>query len=234
MSYSIIITYRDRESHLQTLLPRLATLFKNEDYEIIVAEQADQGKFKQSFLNNIAATSATKDLLVFHDVDYYPTDNVSYHTTKDKPLYPVRQVIFLDEDNQPLPLEKVPAGYRYFHQDVRNHSGGVFVLSKEIFNHIGGFNPLYSGWGKEDEDTRERIKMAGYTWTRGDQGLFYALYHKPIHIPDNDPDWINNNVVYQNYTQHLSIGSANCKADVDEYASDGNIRWLKISNMQVK
>ena len=43
--YSIIIPYRDRESHLQLLLPRLQEVFANKDYEIIVSEQNDSDNF---------------------------------------------------------------------------------------------------------------------------------------------------------------------------------------------
>ena len=233
MSYSIIIPYRDREEHLRTLLPRLTTLFEAKDYEIIVAEQVDEGKFKKNILYNTAAQYATKDLLVFHDVDYYPTDDVDYHTTKEVPMYPVRQVIFLGEDNNPLPIEEVPAGYRSFSTDVGDHSGGVFVLSRHLFDTIGGFNPFYFGWGKEDDDTRDRVRAAGYNWNRNGSGLFLAMYHKPIGNLDGDPDWINNNIVYSNFKQYTNKGSNNCSADVEEFLADANTKWLKISNLQV-
>ena len=44
-TYSIIISYRDREEHLQTLLPILQERFKNKKYEIIVCEQDDALNF---------------------------------------------------------------------------------------------------------------------------------------------------------------------------------------------
>ena len=233
MSYSIIITYRDRETHLTTLLPRLEELMKDQDYEIIIAEQVDEGKFKKNILYNQASKYATKNLLVFHDVDYYPAQDVSYATERHIPLYPVRQVVFLNEDNQPLAMDRVPAGYRHFHQDVRDHSGGVFVLSIDIFNRIGGFNPFYFGWGKEDDDTRDRVRLAGYTWHRNDKGLFYGLHHTPVGNLDGDPDWINNNDIYNKFAQHLDKGLKNCSADIEEFFVNQNTKWLKISNLQV-
>lgn len=233
MGYTIIIPYRDREEHLSSLLPRLEELMQGEQYEIIVTEQDDTTKFKKNILYNVAAQQAKYDTLIFHDVDYYPGDNVSYKTEPNVPLYPVRQVLFLGSDNEPLPIDKVPAGYRQFSQDVGNHSGGVFVMSKQIFEDIKGFNPYYFGWGKEDDDTRDRVAIKGYKWHRNDIGSFFALYHEPIGNLDNDPDWHNNNNVYGNYREYLDKGYADCDANVDEYDMNG-VRWLKLTNLTVK
>lgn len=46
MKYSIIIPYRNREEHLQILLPRLQEVFQNESYEIIVSEQDNDDNFQ--------------------------------------------------------------------------------------------------------------------------------------------------------------------------------------------
>ena len=134
MKYSIIISYRNREEHLQMLLPRLQDMFKNKSYEIIIAEQDDSDKFQKNSLYNIAVKYSTGDILVFHDVDYYPSDNVSYYTDEDIPLYPVKQLIFLDENNNPKDIDLIPLGYQNFYSDVKDHSGGVFVLSKKLFS----------------------------------------------------------------------------------------------------
>ena len=50
MKYSIIITYRNREKHLEMLLPRLEEIFKDEDYEIIISEQDNNEKFQKNSL----------------------------------------------------------------------------------------------------------------------------------------------------------------------------------------
>ena len=75
---SIIIPYRNREEHLSVLIPTLQEKFKNEPYEIIIAEQADNEKFRLSSLYNVAYKYTTGDLIIFHDVDYIPDENVIY------------------------------------------------------------------------------------------------------------------------------------------------------------
>jgi hypothetical protein len=232
MKYSIIIPYRNREEHLSILLPRLKELFKDKSYEIIIAEQDDNDKFQKNSLYNLATQKANGEFCIFHDVDYYPTDNVDYHTDTITPLYPVHQVMFLGKDNQPRNIDDIPGGYRNFINDVGDHSGGVFVLSKELFYKMNGFNPYYKGWGKEDDDTRDRLRLLGYKWKRNKQGLFYGLYHIDNKPEDTDIDFVNNHILLSKLKDNLRFGFKNVTADITEFIVDVNIKWLKINNFK--
>lgn len=234
--YSIIISYRDRESHLEMLLPRLEELFDSKDYEIIIAEQDNNEKFQKNSLYNLAAVRAKGDIFIFHDVDYYPVEDISYDTKVDVPFYPVGKVLFLNENNQPRKIEDIPAGYRNFHVTVGDHSGGVFVLSKELFFKTNGLNPFFKGWGKEDDATRDRLRFLGYNWKRNNKALFYALYHKDSKPDDNDNDFVNNNKLYMNLTSDTEVGLNNVNGKVEEYdmPDHSNVRWLKIKDFEYK
>jgi predicted glycosyltransferase involved in capsule biosynthesis len=232
MKYSIIITYRNREEHLTTLLPRLKDVFANESYEIIVAEQDNNEKFQKNSLYNIASTYAKGELLVFHDVDYYPSDDVMYNTDEQTPLYPVRRVVFLDKNGELRTESDIPAGYRNFKYDVGDHSGGVFVLSRTLFDKINGLNPYYKGWGMEDDDTRQRIRYHGYEWKRNENGLFFSLYHEDSRPLDSDTDFQNNMRLLMNQYNTLTAGRTNVTADVDSYNVDEVTTWLKITNFK--
>jgi glycosyltransferase involved in cell wall biosynthesis len=70
MKYSIIIPYRNREPHLELLLPALQEKFADKDYEIIVSEQNDTDNFNLSNTQNIGAQLATGDVIILHQVDY--------------------------------------------------------------------------------------------------------------------------------------------------------------------
>jgi hypothetical protein len=231
-TYSIIISYRDREDHLSILLPTLQSKFRYTNYEIIIAEQNDKDKFQKNSLYNLAAQQAKGDYLIFHDVDYIPTNNVSYETDTNTPLYPIRQVLFLGEDNQPRKTDDIPEGYRNFINDVGDHSGGVFVLSKELFYKMNGLNPYYKGWGKEDDDTRDRLRLLGHNWKRNEEGLFYALYHSHNCPENNDVDFINNHILLSQLKNNLHIGYKNVTADIEEFQLEKNIKWLKIKNFK--
>ena len=232
IKYSIIISYRDREEHLSILLPRLKNIFVDGSYEIIIAEQDNNEKFQKNSLYNIAAQKAIGEIFIFHDVDYYPGDNVSYYTTADVPLYPVRNLIFLNQEGSQRDFDDIPEGYRDFHQNVGDHSGGVFVLHRELFYKMNGLNPYYKGWGKEDDDTRDRLRLLGYNWERNKEGLFYGLYHVHNYPEGDDVDFINNHVLLSQLKNNLHLGYKNVTADLEEFKTDDNIKWLKIKNFK--
>jgi hypothetical protein len=232
IKYSIIISYRDREEHLSILLPRLKDIFIDESYEIIIAEQDNNEKFQKNSLYNIAAQKATGEIFIFHDVDYYPSDNVDYYTTPDIPLYPVRNLIFLNQEGLQRDFDDIPEGYRDFHQDVGDHSGGVFVLHRELFYKMNGLNPYYKGWGKEDDDTRDRLRLLGYNWKRNSEGLFYGLYHIHNYPENGDVDFINNHILLSQLKHNLYLGYKNVNVDLEEFKTDDNIKWLKIKNFR--
>jgi hypothetical protein len=232
IKYSIIISYRNREEHLSVLLPRLKEIFDNKYYEIIIAEQDNDEKFQKNSLYNIATQKATGDIFIFHDVDYYPSGDVSYYTTPDIPLYPVRNLIFLNQEGTQRDFDDIPEGYRNFHQNVGDHSGGVFVLHRELFYKMNGLNPYYKGWGKEDDDTRDRLRLLGYNWKRNEEGLFYGLYHIHNYPEHDDIDFLNNHILLSQLKNNLHLGYKNVSADLEEFKADNNTKWLKIKNFK--
>jgi glycosyltransferase involved in cell wall biosynthesis len=230
---SIIIPYRDREEHLSILLPSLLEKFQDEDYEIIVAEQNDNEKFRLSSLYNIAFKYTSGNLIIFHDVDYIPTSNVSYQLKNNNPTYPVKKVVFLNNNLTPKNYNDIPAGYRHFKDDVGNHWGGVFMMSREHFESINGFNPLYIGWGKEEEETHLRLLEKNLICERNDEGLFYALDHTDNCPPPTDSNFIENHQLLNNYKNNLHIGYQNLSANVEEFITESGIKWLKINKFKL-
>ena len=234
MKYSIVIPYRNRESHLQVLLPRLIQKFEGKDYEIIIAEQDETGPFCKTVLMNTAAKRATGDVLIFHDVDYYPMDDVSYEYDEEVAIYPVRKVIFLDENGQEMPDDRIPAGYRFFKHDVGNHSGGVVMVSKKNFFRMNGFNPSYRGWGKEDDDFLIRFDYHGIVRRRNAVGTFLALYHGDNAPTPNDPNFIHNNNLMNDFLNTYWMGPSNTACDVTAFGSDiPHVTWLKMRNCRM-
>lgn len=241
MKYSIIIPYRNREEHLQVLLSTLLDRFSNESFEIIISEQNDADNFRIACVQNVAYNYAKGDILIFHQVDYVPSDDVSYEVT-DAPVLPARRGIFLDKDNQSLrDINDIPAGYREWIREIDpRFYGGVIAMTRFQFEQINGFNPLYRGWGNEDEDLRERFVWAGVPVHRNEVGTFYCLYHEDngdIKNKNQDiqQDFIDGRKYFieQSY-KNRHIGYKNLTADIVEISIDTpNLRWLKSTNYKI-
>jgi hypothetical protein len=158
------------------------------------------------------------------------------------PVLPARRAAFLTEDLSNFrDIFDIPAGYRNWGNEIDpNFYGGVICMTRSHFEQINGFNPLYKGWGNEDEDLRERFKWANITVKRNTEGTFYCLHHA-----DNG-DMVNQTISKQqdfingrNYLMHHAyadkhIGYKNVSADIIELTTNvPNLRWLKSNNYQI-
>lgn len=242
MKYSIIIPYRNRESHLEIMIPRLQEVFKNESYEIIVSEQDDQENFRIACVENVGYLHSKGDIIILHQVDYYPTEDVSYEV-KEFPILPARRGIFLSKDNMTeRDYLDIPGGYRKWSSEIDPaFYGGVICMTRDHFEKINGLNPLYKGWGNEDEDLRERFVWAGITVKRNEVGTFLCLYHEDNgdmskKIEDHQKDFYEGRKYFHSQAYYdRNIGHNNIKYDFEELKTGiDNVRWIKSKNYIVK
>lgn len=240
MKYSIIIPYRNREEHLEALLPRLQEVFKDKNYEIIISEQGNDDNFQIAMVENIGFLHSTGDVIILHQVDYYPSDDVDYNFSGNVTL-PARKAYFLDKDNKELrPEHDIPGGYRSFCYEINpDFYGGVIMMSREQFETINGINPLYKGWGNEDEDLRERFKWANIPVKRNSEGTYFCLYHgdngdmstKPSEYQD---DFNEGQRIYSNGIKYKDVGYKNVEYTFEEIPTTiENIKWIKSTNYKV-
>lgn len=218
MKYSFIICYRDRAEHLKKTVLRLQEAFSayatDHDYEIIVVEQNDNLKFRRANLLNEGAKVANGDVLIFHDVDYYP-EYVNYWEPGCDVFLPVKRVEFVNMDLSPRDTKDIPGGYRHFKDSVdANFFGGVTAFTKDAFFKINGFSPLFVGWGFEDADLRERIAFHKLSVKRSADNLFYALPHPDSGPSMEDPDFRRNIELSSQYTFYLAHGVSNQPSQV--------------------
>ena len=238
--YSIIIPYRDREEHLQVMLPRLKEVFKDKEYEIIVSEQNDTNPFNIACVQDIAYNYCSGNIIILHQVDYYPTDDVSYDIS-NQPVLPAKKGIFVSKDlSTSRLLEDIPGGYRNWSNEIDpNFYGGVVIMRKEHWENINGLNPMYEGWGNEDEDLRERFKWAGYSPIRNKVGTFYCLYHEDngnIEALDKEKQeaFIRGRSILQNAYAYRDVGYKNLTADVELFdCGIYNVTWIKSTNYKI-
>lgn len=242
MKYSIIIPYRNRQSHLEIMLPRLQEFFKGESYEIIVSEQDDQENFRIACVENVGYLHSKGDIIILQQVDYYPTEDVSYEVD-EHPVLPARRGIFLSKDNMTeRDYLDIPGGYRKWSSEVDSaFYGGVICMTRDHFEKINGLNPLYKGWGNEDEDLRERFVWAGIPVKRNEIGTFLCLYHEDNgdmskKIEDHQKDFYEGRDYFYKQAYHdRHIGHRNMKYDFEELdANIENVRWIKSKNYVIE
>lgn len=232
MKYSFIFCYRNREEHLNITIPRIREVMKNQDHEIIVVEQDDTRKFRRANLLNEGAKVATGDILIFHDIDYYPSDDVVYYDGISDVYLPVHKAIFVYNNFTEKPLEEVPGGYRHFRNGVdENFFGAVEVFKRDAFFKINGFSPLYVGWGFEDADLRERVQHYELSVMRGNC-TFLALDHLDSGPSLFDSDFRYNMTRARQWKLDLDRGVKNQPAKVSEITPTHSLvdKWLLVTD----
>ncbi|XP_034945646.1 beta-1,4-N-acetylgalactosaminyltransferase bre-4-like isoform X3 [Chelonus insularis] len=152
---AIIIPFRDRAQHLQTLLYHIHPILLRQqiDYQIFVVEQEGNSKFNRAMLMNVGYVEALKerdfDCFIFHDVDLLPQDDRNLYTCPEQPRH---MSVAVDKFNYKLPYADL--------------FGGVSAMTKAQFRDVNGFSNLFWGWGAEDDDMANRIKAKGFHISR--------------------------------------------------------------------
>lgn len=235
--FSIVIPFRDRYEHISKLVPHLREYSKinNIEFEIIVVEQNDDDPLRRGALRNEGVRVANNEIVILHDVDYLPDFDTKYWVDNTDVYRPVKKVEFVEMDYSPRQENEIPSGYRKFKEKIDdNFFGGVLCITKSSFIKINGYNPLYEGWGLEDDDFRERIKSNNLRVNAGN-GSFKALPH-----PDsfkNDELFRKNQWLFHNREQFSSVGINfstlyNHLNHIKEKEYDVDI-WLEVSKWEI-
>jgi hypothetical protein len=137
----ICIPYRDRETHLKTLIPHLTKFLNKKDikHSFYIAHQIDDKLFNRGAMKNIAAKHAFEDgcdYVAFHDVDMLPeNENCDYS-------YPI---------DYPTHIATKLSKYKY-KLNYEQYFGGVVLFTKEQVEKTNGYSNDYWDWGMEDDD----------------------------------------------------------------------------------
>ena len=158
---TIVIPFRDRQAHLQQLLPPLLGTLQQQGVsaKILVVEQDGRDLFNRGKLINVGMqyAAAQTDYYCLHDVDAVPV--VANYRCPSQPLRLVHKLLTAQGESQRTDY--------YF-------SGAVSVTREQAFA-ANGFSNEYRGWGKEDDDFFFRLLLAGCLCYFDAQGVFEDL-----------------------------------------------------------
>ena len=161
----ILVPYRDRETHLKKLLPRLQS-YLTRLYHVWVIEQDDDELFCRGQLFNAGFLELVKrglindqDDVVLHDVDNLPIMGAGAN------YGPVKQ-----------------GTIRHMFGGKRNWAciGGVALLKASDFSKINGFSTRFHGYGKEDNDFYNRVKQSKLLIDRSTCSYRFENQNSPI------------------------------------------------------
>jgi len=152
---AVIIPFRDRQSHLRTLLTVLHPMLQRQllQYTIFVVEQKEPAIFNRGSLMNVgfieARSFADFDCFIFHDVDMLPEDDRNFYVCSSQPRHVSVQV-------------------NKFHYVLlyRTAFYGIAAIKPSQFERANGFSNRFYGWGGEDDDMYRRIKAQKMTVVR--------------------------------------------------------------------
>lgn len=173
---TIVIPYRDRESHLAILLKHLHPLLQRQqlDYTIVVVEQNGTEAFNKALLMNVGFVESQKlrptQCVVFHDVDLVPEDDRNMYSC---PPLPRHLSVAVDQMNYKLAYPELV--------------GGVLGMRTAHFLKVNGYSNLYWGWGAEDDDMYFRLHTSGFRISR--PPVTVARYSMIPHRKRSPADW---------------------------------------------
>ncbi|XP_062871119.1 beta-1,4-galactosyltransferase 3 isoform X2 [Trichomycterus rosablanca] len=148
---AIVVPYRNRMSHLRTLLYHLHPFLQRQQihYGIYVVHQSGNSTFNRAKLLNVGVKEALKEkdwgCIFLHDVDLLPENDHNTYTCH--PQYPTHLSVAMDKFRYRLPYPQ------YF--------GGVSAVTPGQYLKMNGFPNQYWGWGGEDDDIAARVRLSG-------------------------------------------------------------------------
>lgn len=150
----ICIPYRNREEHLERLVPHLSKHLTEQgiEHKFYVAHQVDDKLFNRGAMKNIAAKHAFEDgcdYIAWHDVDMLTEVDGDYSYPETTPVHIATK------------LSKYNYGLGY-----DQYFGGVVLFTKEQVEKTNGYSNDYWDWGQEDDDLFWRCYFEGYTTGR--------------------------------------------------------------------
>lgn len=178
----VLVTYRDRLTHLNVFVPYMNRYFPH--LRLAIIEQFDTNKWNKGLLYNAGYRGLAEDYdyVILHDIDFIPDSKVDYSYC-DVPTL--------------LSTECSQFNYRHCYPTF---FGGVVGMNKEYYKMVNGFSNRFQGWGGEDDHLYKRFLGKGITPQRRMGNRFENFVHPHMDIRPGGKDWND-----PDYQSNLSI-----------------------------
>jgi hypothetical protein len=178
---------KGRESQVEGFIYTLSSRYEN--YEVIIANQVDEGLVRIGQLRNLGYKKSVGELVVFIDIDIRLLEYIDFVKAMDTYQRPL--IMF----NKSFEIVEKVLGEYILHPRggfVSHCVGRLLCFTREQFEACGGYSNLCLGWGWEDNVLCERAKLKkipgkighiNHKWERG------AVCHQKINKAVFKTDW---------------------------------------------
>ena len=142
----IILPLRDRDSEVEPFLDALTSVLKpGNNYHVVISEQFDNEFFNRGFLANVGIAKGRKlnslGCLAINDLCKLPLEGVDYSSCAVPTL--------LSSEVECFGWGRVyPSWF-----------GGAVIMSDADWTRVNGFSNDFHGWGGEDDELFQRVKI---------------------------------------------------------------------------
>jgi len=212
----------------------------------------NHGKFNKSWGLNIAARQAKAQNLVMADADILLTQEgfekiISHFQNGAEAINPYTVLIDLSkcesqalyEGNSRLHVERTEQQINRIERGCHTpFCGGVFALSAELYEQIGGLDERFEGWGAEDDAASAKIAHFSKNAATLTGAHAYHLWHTPVSYVDSKetPGYLRNRALLSAYYefgddfyQNLASHDFKLRGQTEKYisADPGQYKALK-------
>lgn len=208
----VIVPFRSDQGHRDKLWNHLKTTYwSTTPHEIVVGEHLD-GPFNRAKAINQAA-DRDWDVAVIADSDtWVPLNQLNAATemakTTNRLTAAFTAVMELSQpqtshllDGEPLP--EVPDFDRIRTRELETQSS-MLVITRALWDHIGGFDERFKGWGGEDSAMWKAAAILAGPPNRVD-GFAYHMWHQPAKDKQRGPTYRRNLNLWSRYKNATTV-----------------------------
>jgi predicted glycosyltransferase involved in capsule biosynthesis len=187
MRQQVILPWRDsgceyRRKHFEYLHD-----FYSKEFDVVIGD--NDGNFNRSGARNAGVSKSESEVSIIIDADnYIPIDQiklaVKYARRRRGLVKPSKHFGYLTEEaTQEFYKhdEIVNLSDMYMSPPVANFAGGAYVIRKELYQDLGGFDEEFIGYGAED-DAFHLTCLSGLGRITYVPGMNYHLYHPAYRV----------------------------------------------------